>query len=52
MIEKMQKRDANMSFTSSKLSKKAEKLGWHPEAGIKKGLTVVLDAHTDIIKVR
>ena len=34
------------------LPKKINASGFHPEAGVKKGLTVILDAHTDLIKVR
>ena len=37
---------------SSVLPKKINESGFHPEAGVKKGLTVILDAHTDLIKVR
>ena len=33
------------------LPKKINESGFHPEAGVKKGLTVILDAHTDLIKV-
>ena len=33
------------------MPKKINESGFHPEAGIKKGLTVILDAHTDLIKV-
>ncbi len=54
MITKMQTRDANMSFVKGKLPKKLTDMpngGMNPEAGMKKGLSLVLDAHTDIIKV-
>ena len=34
------------------MPKKINESGFHPEAGIKKGLTVILDAHTDLIKVK
>ena len=33
------------------MPKKINESGFHPEAGVKKGLTVILDAHTDLIKV-
>ena len=33
------------------MPKKINESGFYPEAGVKKGLTVILDAHTDLIKV-
>lgn len=48
-VANLQKRDANMSFLSSKPP------DWYEgepeaEAGLEKGLTVILDAHTDMIQ--
>ena len=47
-----QEKDKVSGFMSSVLPKKINESGFHPEAGVKKGLTVILDAHTDLIKVR
>ena len=46
-----QEKDKISAFWSSVLPKKINESGFHPEAGVKKGLTVILDAHTDLIKV-
>ena len=47
-----QEKDKVSGFSSSVLPKKINASGFHPEAGVKKGLTVILDAHTDLIKVK
>ena len=48
MVQKMQQRDMNLSFdrVSSSLN---ENIDLTPEAGISKGLQVILDAHSNLI---